>query len=62
MLLSEKSQKDGKTYTTTEVCKATGIAESTMSMWKSRGGSLGAENMSILADFFGVSTNFFFEE
>ena len=61
-LLEQKSKADGIAYTIADVCRQTGIAESTMSMWKKRGGSLEAKNLSILADFFGVSASYFFAE
>ena len=60
----EKYRKliDERKLTTAEVCRATGIAESAMAMWKKRGGSLGLDNMIKLATFFEVPITYFTED
>ncbi len=46
-----------------QVAKETGIAQSTLSEWKSRRiKTLGVENLKILADYFGVSIEYFLED
>ena len=40
--------------TTAEVCKATGIAQSTISNWKKRGNPISPENGLLIADYFGI--------
>lgn len=46
-----------------QVAKETGIAQSTLSEWKSgRIKTLGVENLKLLADYFGVSIEYFLEE
>ena len=46
-----------------QVAKETGIAQSTLSEWKSgRIKTLGAENLKLLADYFGVSIEYFLED
>jgi len=50
--------------TTYQVSKATGIPESTLSMWKSRqdmGANLSVNNIKKLADFFKVPIEYFLE-
>ncbi len=45
-----------------QVAKETGIAQSTLSEWKSgRIKTLGAENLKLLADYFDVSIEYFLE-
>lgn len=44
--------------TTAEVCKATGISQSTMSNWKKRQNMLSAKNAQLVADYFGVSIDY----
>lgn len=44
--------------TTADVCKATGISQSTMSNWKKRKNNLNAKNAQKVADYFGVSVDF----
>ena len=61
-LLEQKRKKDKKNYTIADVCRETGIAENAMSNWKTRGGSLSAKNLSLIADFLGVSTSYFFKD
>ena len=56
----ELLKKTGKT--TAQVCRDTGISESVMSNLKHRGGSLSAANLKKLADYFGVSIEFFIEK
>lgn len=51
--------------TTYQVCKETGIPESTISMWKARkddGGKLGLTHVATLAKYFGVPIEYFLEE
>lgn len=50
-------EKTGKT--TAEVCRETGIAPTTMSNWKARGGKLSADNLKRLADYFCVPMDYF---
>ena len=45
--------------TTADVCNATGISQSTMSNWKKRQNNLSIKNAKLIADYFGVSTNYF---
>ena len=55
--LLEKTHK-----TAYQVSNATGIAQSTLSEWKSgRIKTLGIENLKLLADYFGVSIEYFLE-
>ena len=44
--------------TTADVCKATGIGQSTMSNWKSRRNLLSGKNARLIADYFGVSVDY----
>ena len=44
--------------TTADVCKATGIGQSTMSNWKSRRNLLSGKNAQLIADYFGVSVDY----
>lgn len=44
--------------TTAEVCKATGINESTISNWKKRRNKISAKNAALLAEFFDVSIDY----
>lgn len=44
--------------TTADVCKATGINESTISNWKKRRNKLSAKNATIIADYFKVSIDY----
>lgn len=53
----ELLQKTGKT--TADVCRETGISESTMSNWKKRGGNLSTDNLKRLADYFNVPMEHF---
>lgn len=48
--------------TTAEVCRETGISETTISNWKARGGRLSVDNLKRLADYFGVAMEYFLEE
>ena len=41
--------------TTADVCKATGIGQSTMSNWKSRRNLISGKNAQLIADYFGVT-------
>lgn len=45
--------------TTSDVCKATGIGQATISAWKKRGGVLGAEYLLKIAKFFDVPMEYF---
>lgn len=56
---AELLKNSGKT--TAEVCRETGIAESTISNWKNRGGKLSVDNLKILADYFNTSIEYFLE-
>lgn len=47
-----------KGLTVADVCKATGISQSTMSNWKRRNNLMTGKNAKILADFFGVSLDY----
>lgn len=38
-----------------DVCRATGISQAAISVWKKRRGSITAKNAAKIADFFGVS-------
>ena len=44
--------------TTADVCKATGIGQSTMSNWKSRRNLISGKNAHLIADYFGVSVDY----
>ena len=44
--------------TTADVCKATGIGQSTISNWKSRGNLISGKNAQLIADYFGVSLDY----
>lgn len=44
--------------TTADVCKATGIGQSTMSNWKSRRNLISGKNAQLIAEYFGVSVDF----
>ena len=44
--------------TTADVCKATGIGQSTMSNWKSRRNLISGKNAQLIADYFGVSVDY----
>ena len=44
--------------TTADVCKATGIGQSTMSNWKNRHNLLSAKNAQLIADYFQVSVDY----
>ena len=44
--------------TTADVCKATGIGQSTMSNWKNRRNLLSAKNAQLISDYFGVSVDY----
>ena len=44
--------------TTADVCKATGIGQSTISNWKSRRNLLSGKNAQLIADYFGVSVDY----
>lgn len=44
--------------TTADVCKATGIGQSTMSNWKNRRNLISGKNAQLIADFFGVSVDY----
>ncbi len=48
-----------KGVSTYQVCAATGLSQSTISTWKTRGGSLSVENLKKLADYFGVTIEYF---
>ena len=48
--------------TTADVCRATGISQATMAMWKKRRGKITAENASKIAGFFGVSVPYLLGE
>jgi transcriptional regulator with XRE-family HTH domain len=47
-----------KGLSTADVCKATGISQSTMSNWKKRQNNLSTKNAQKVADFLGVSINY----
>lgn len=47
-----------KGVTTADVCKATGISQSTMSNWKKRRNMLNTKNAQKVADYFGVSVEY----
>lgn len=47
-----------KDVTTADVCKATGISQSTMSNWKRRQNNLSAKNAQKVADYFGVTVDY----
>lgn len=40
-----------------DVCRATGIRQSTMSNWKKRNNKLSAKNAELIADYFGISVD-----
>lgn len=44
--------------TTYQVCKATGISQSTISNWKSRKNLISGKNAQLIADYFGVSVDY----
>lgn len=44
--------------TTADVCKATGIGQSTMSNWKNRRNLISGKNAQLIADYFGVSVDY----
>ena len=44
--------------TTADVCKATGIGQSTMSNWKNRRNLISGKNAQLIADYFGVSIDY----
>lgn len=44
--------------TVADVCRATGIRQSTMSNWKARNNKLSAKNAELVADFFNVSVDY----
>lgn len=44
--------------TVADVCKATGIRQSTLSNWKKRNNKLSAKNAELIADFFDVSVDY----
>ena len=47
-----------KGLSTADVCKATGISQSTMSNWKKRQNNLSTKNAQKVAEFLGVSINY----
>lgn len=46
--------------TVADVCRATGIRQSTMSNWKKRNNNLTPKNAKLVADFFGVSVDYLY--
>ena len=44
--------------TTADVCKSTGIGQSTMSNWKNRRNLISGKNDQLIADYFGVSVDY----
>lgn len=44
--------------TTADVCKATGIGQSTMSNWKNRRNLISGKNAQLIADYFKVSVDY----
>lgn len=44
--------------TVADVCRATGIRQSTLSNWKKRGNKLSAKNAELIADYFGISVDY----
>ena len=44
--------------TTADVCKATGIGQSTISNWKSRRNLISGKNAQLIADYFGISVDY----
>ena len=44
--------------TTADVCKATGIGQSTMSNWKSRRNLISGKNAQLIADYFHISVDY----
>lgn len=61
LLLEKKSEAEGRTLTTADMCRATGISENVISNWNNRGGSLSAKNLLLVAEYLGVSPTCFFE-
>lgn len=55
----ELAEKKGVTFA--DISRATGIRESTFSNLKARGGTLTIENATKVADYFGVSLDYFRE-
>lgn len=53
----ELAKKRGVTFA--EISRATGISEPTFSNLKARGGSLTIETLTKIADYFGVSLDYF---
>lgn len=51
-LLAERGVK------TADVCRATGISQTTMANWKKRRGKLGTKNAMLIAEYFGVSVEY----
>lgn len=47
-----------RNVTTADVCKATGISQSTMSNWKKRNNALSVKNAQKVADYFGVTIEY----
>lgn len=47
-----------RNVTTADVCKATGISQSTMSNWKKRRNDLSVKNAQKVADYFGVTVDY----
>lgn len=45
-------------FTAADVCKATGIGQSTISNWKNRRNLISGKNAQLIADFFHVSVDF----
>ena len=56
----ELLKKTGQT--TAQVCEATGIPQSTMSMWKSRDSGVSIKTLKALADHFKVTVDYFLSE
>ena len=48
--------------TVADVCRATGIRQSTMSNWKKRNNNLSAKNAKLVADYFNVSVDYLYGE
>ena len=44
--------------TTADVCKATGIGQSTMSNWKARRNLISGKNAQLIADYFDISVDY----
>lgn len=51
-LLAERGVK------TADVCRATGISQTTIANWKKRRGKLGTKNAILIAEYFGVSVEY----